>query len=352
MKLLITLMALFASSSLIYAKTNYTDYAKYLDQNWPLPVNLQSSCGIETPNFWINKTEELISVEPINKIYSLDTNEKMILKNLLISQAYNRLFTYSLENQKKEIPQIKFYWLAAGSQASVTVGHALQRGLKERYLKNTRQRNVFERLENLYEPLPAIPSILLSSIGEIKKRTAENNWRVYNDIFWQHLVYLTCGKAEIIRLNEYMIDQMNQNNQYAEAERFHRFINVWKDMDSGKVIEANMQLIYIEQFNILQKYMYDSIDAKLANSLLFFNQMAKADLQGPEGRKIIDFTKYSLTHGRYPNLGYFPTRFKWMKYVVGEQAAYIDELENIPAIEDALSKSLYETYQTINFYLK
>ncbi|MNS92611.1 hypothetical protein D3C72_1267540 [compost metagenome] len=197
-----------------------------------------------------------------------------------------------------------------------------------------------------------MPGLLLRSIDKVKAKTAENNWRVYSDIFWQHLAYVTCGHDEVVLLNEKMMEEKRSLGRTQEVYHYDRFISLWQDMEDGKYLRANMKLIWIEQHNILQKYMYDGLDAKTANALLIFNQMAKADLAGPGGRKILSFDEYSKEKGKYPNLGYFPLRFKWMKYAVSEQAAYLVELATIPNIEKALQKSLYESSLVVGDYLK
>lgn len=92
----------------------------------------------------------------------------MVIRNLLISAAYNRLFTHSLKLQNTKAPTVKYIWIAAGSQASVTVGHALQAGLADQYPMGSRQRQIFRRLESLHKDVPLVPLLLLSNIDRIK----------------------------------------------------------------------------------------------------------------------------------------------------------------------------------------
>ncbi len=332
------------------AASTYSLQDQFLGKTWPISLNPQTECYIQGPKYWREKAENIISLDPLQEYFDLNSDEVMVVRNLLISQAYNRLFTYSLRLQNTERSSLRFYWIAAGSQASVTVGHALQAGLTHKYSKNSRQGEIFNRLDKLHAPLPVIPTLLLSTIKEVKRKTAENNWRVFSDIFWQHLAYLTCGLDEVVRLNTILVNENYARGSFDEVDHFERFIDVWKDMDAGLYFEANMKLIYIEQFIILQRYMYNSLDANVANALLIFNRLAKADLLGTNGKEIKDFGKYSIENGDYPNLGHFPTRFKWMKYVVSEQAAYLNELATPEKIEKVLTKSLFESYQVIRDY--
>jgi len=330
---------------------DYSDYEKSLSTHWALPEVTAQDCQSHDPELWKQKAQAMISLDPVRKKIALNNDEIMVLRNLLISQAYNRLFVHSLRVQQTKRPDIKFIWIAAGSQASVTVGHALQAGLADKYSYGTRQRFVFENLEDLHADIPVIPKVLLKTISETKRKTAENNWRVYSDIFWQHLAYMGCGYNEVVTLNKAIITKLRAKKQYSETNHYDRFIEVWKDMEAGRYMRANMKLIYIEQHNILQRYMYKGIDAQLANAMLFFNSMAKADLSGPGGRKIRSFTRFSLDNGDYPNLSNFPVRFRWMKYVVGEQAAYLKELATLSEIEPVLKRTLQESSQLVDDYL-
>jgi hypothetical protein len=331
---------------------DYSDYEQILSQRWALPEATTQDCQSHNPQVWINKANEMISLDPVTSKVALNDDEVMVLRNLLISQAYNRLFVQSLKIQETERPDIKFIWIAAGSQASVTVGHALQAGLAKKYPYGSRQRFVFENLEALHSDVPTIPKILLKTIAETKRKTAENNWRVFADIYWQHLAYMGCGYNEVVTLNKNIITQLRKDKQYSEINHYDRFIEVWKDMEKGRYVEANKKLIYIEQHNILQRYMYKGLDAQLANAMLLFNSMAKADLSGPGGRPIRSFTSFSLDNGDYPNLSNFPVRFRWMKYVVGEQAAFLKELATMTDIQAVLKKSLHESSQLVDDYLK
>lgn len=348
---LILLLTVFLVHSSAWA-SNYSSYDKSLATYWPIPNAEQGECQVHDPSYWMQRAQRFISVEPIAKYIALNDDEIMVLRNLLISQAYNRLFIYSLNMQQLEQPQIKFFWIAAGSLSSVTVGHALQEGLASKYSKGTRQRAIFESLESLHTRAPLSASILLRTIPEVKRKTAENNWRVYSDILWQHLAYIQCGFDEVKLLNQKLIVEQQRRGDLEKADHYQRFIYMWTDIDKGLYLEASMKLVYIEQHNILQKYMYDGWDAKVANGLLFFNGLAKADLSGPHGRPIQSFTDFSLTNDLYPDLGYFPTRFKWMKYVVSEQAQYLEELKTPENAEAALEKALYESYQTVKQYQK
>lgn len=329
----------------------YAKYYQLLEKYWPLQLGDTSACQSHDPQVWINKAEAMISVEPFRRRLNLNSDEVMVLRNLLVSQAYNRVFTHSLRIQNSDTPMINFFWIAAGSQASVTVGHALQEGLAKKYPKGSRQNYVFSRLEARYPDLPIIPKLLLNNISQVKRKTAENNWRVYSDLMWQHLAYMTCGYDEAVKLNRVLIAKYSAQNNATEVDHYKRFISVWTDIAKGRPRDANMKLIYVEQYQILQKYMYDGLDAQAANAMLVFNSMAKADLSGPHGRPIQSFTEYSISQGLYPNLGYFPHRYKWMKYVVGEQIDFIQELASPDKIEAALTRSLEESYQLVNDYL-
>ncbi|WP_413944379.1 DUF2515 family protein [Bdellovibrio sp. HCB-162] len=343
---LVAFVALFSGQAFC---SPYSDYDLLLESQWPITNVKSEECQIHKASYWIEKAQKLISLEPIQKRVSLDANEVMVIRNLLISQAYNRLFTSSLKANPSQDSHMKFFWIASGSQASVTVGHALQEGLAEKYPEGSRQHMVFQKLESLHKPLPKVPSLLLKNVEEVKQKTAENNWRVYSDIFWQHLVYIHCGYDEIVNLNKQLIAEHSKDAE--KIDHYQRFIDVWTDMEKGLYIEANMKLIWIEQHNILQKYMYDGLDAKAANNLFLFNRMARAELSGPGGRKILSFTNYSLRHATYPNLGYFPFRFRWMKYVVSEQALYLQELKAPEKVEDVLTPSLFESYLIAQSYL-
>ena len=349
---LLPLFFILVFSSTTFA-SEYQRYENLLSKISAIPDHNPVECEFDDPRYWMDKAQNIISVEPIrNEIPDLTADEVMVIRNLLISQAYNRLFMHSLKIQNKEKPDVKYIWLAAGSQASVTVGHALQEGLASKYPYDSRQRKIFRRLESLHGDLPATSAVLLRTIAKVKKKTAENNWRVYSDIFWQHLAYTSCGYNEVVSLNKILIEERREANDRAGVDHYERFLQVWNDMDHGRYVEANMKLIYIEQHNILQKHMYNGLDAKTANILWLFNSMAKADLQGPHGRKIVPFTEYALSKGLYPNLSYFPTRYKWMKYVVREQARYLQELATVPNIQSALERSLKESYQVVNDYLQ
>lgn len=330
--------------------SEYGRYENLLSQYWEIPASSPSECGIKSPQYWKDKAEKIVSVDPIKKKINLNADEVMVLRNLLISQAYNRLFTHSLKVQNTENPVVKFIWIAAGSQASVTVGHALQVGLADKYPLGSRQRKIFRRLESIHPDVAKLPALLLTTIDKVKRKTAENNWRVYSDIYWQHLVYLTCGLQESVRLNQILVDDYRAQGDLKEVDHYQRFISLWNDMDQGKYLEANIQLIYLEQHNILQRYMYDARDAKLANFMLLFNKMASAELLDSRGEKILTFTEFARLHDIYPNLSYFPTRFKWMKYVVSEQAGYLQSLGTIPKMEAVLENSLHESHQVVSDY--
>lgn len=335
--------------SLAFA-SEYARYEDLLAQYSSIPNSTTAECRVHSPQYWRNKAENIISVEPIKQKIDLNADEIMVLRNLLISQAYNRLFTYSLKIQNTETPVIKYFWIAAGSQASVTVGHALQVGLADKYPLGSRQRKIFRRLESIHPDVPAMPALFLKSVDKVKRKTAENNWRVYSDIYWQHLAYMTCGLEESLRLNQILVDEYRAKGDVKEVDHYQRFISLWQAMDQGRYLEANIQLIYLEQHNILQRYMYDARDAKLANFLLLFNKMASAELLDSRGEPIMTFTEYSQRHDLYPNLSYFPTRFKWMKYVVGEQAGYLQSLGTIPKIQAVLENSLHESHQVVSDY--
>jgi hypothetical protein len=346
----LTLLLVFGFRSLAFA-SDYDRYESILARYWAVPNSSPSECQVNSPQYWKDKAENIISVGPITQELNLNSDEVMVLRNLLISQAYNRLFTYSLKIQNTETPVVKFFWIAAGSQASVTVGHALQVGLADKYPLGSRQRKVFRRLESIHPDVPAMSALLLRTIDKVKRKTAENNWRVYSDIFWQHLAYMTCGLNESIRLNQILVDENRSKGDAREVDHYERFISLWQAMEQGQYLEANIQLIYLEQHNILQRYMYDARDAKLANVMLLFNRMASAELADSRGGKIQTFSEYSRAHDLYPNLSYFPTRFKWMKYVVGEQAGYLQSLGTIPKMEAVLEKSLHESHQVVSDYL-
>ncbi|WP_413287955.1 DUF2515 family protein [Bdellovibrio sp. HCB337] len=331
--------------------SDYAQYDQFLSTRWPVPNPYIGECETHNPKYWQWKAQSLISVDPIKAKMQLDDEEVMVLRNLLISQAYNRLFVHSLKNQNVEKPTVKFFWIAAGSQASVTIGHALQEGVIDNFPNNSRAGIILGRLKALRSDLPTAPSIMLKHISDVTKKTAENNWRVYSDIYWQHLAYLACGYKEVVELNKLMISERLAASDKVGVDHYERFIQVWTDMEAGRYLEANMALIYLEQYNILQKHMYNGIDAKTANALLLFNQMAKAELKGPGGREITPFTQFAIQHKRYPNLSDFPTRFEWMKYVVSEQAAYLKELGTVENVEAILQKSLFESYQAISDYL-
>jgi|GEM_PF-5591440 hypothetical protein len=331
--------------------SDYQSYEQVLEKNWPIPNPQPWDCQSHNPYYWMDKAQRMISVEPIKKMQKLSEDEVMVIRNLLISRAYNSLFTYSLRTQNTDLPQVKFIWMAAGSQASVTVGHALQAGLASAAPRFSKARENFRKLEKMHDTVPVLPNVLLRSIDKIKNKTAENNWRVFSDIFWQHLAYTNCGLDEVVLLNQKMVEEKLRLNRYQEKFHYERFIALWQDMEAGKYLQANMKLIWIEQHNILQKHMYDGLDAKAANAMLLFNQMAKADLKGPGGRHILSFNEFSWDRRKYPNLGYFPLRFKWMKYVVGEQAAYLQELGTVPEVEEVMTPSLRESAEFIGFYL-
>lgn len=343
---LFLMLFIFSFSSASFA--SYAHYDGTLSQYWELDTEgMKQHCASHNPYTWQAIAQKMISVKPLqNKIPDLNQDEVMVIRNLLISAAYNRLFTYSLKLQKTDKPTVKYIWIAAGSQASVTVGHALQAGLADQYPKGSRQRNIFKRLESLHKDVPIVPLLLLSNIERIKSLTADGNWKVYSDIYWQHLAYTACGFDEIIALNKSLMQK-----EPHRAAHYERFLYVWNDMEMGRYLEANKKLIYIEQHNILQPQLYDPFDAQTASALGLFNGLAKAELKGPGGRKIDSFNKYSVKHFTYPNLAHFPTRFAWQKYVVAEQAAYLQELGTIPAIQVVLQPSLLESYQVINDYL-
>lgn len=341
---------IFGFRSLAFA-SDYNRFESLLSKYWSIPNSSVSECRVNTPQYWKNKAENIISVTPISEKIDLNPDEVMVLRNLLISQAYNRLFTYSLKIQNTQTPVVKFFWIAAGSQASVTVGHALQVGLADKYPLGSRQRKIFRRLESIHPDVPKMSALLLKTIDKVKRKTAENNWRVYSDIYWQHLAYMTCGLDESLRLNQILVNENLIKGDSREVDHYKRFINLWQDMDQGRYLDANIQLIYLEQHNILQRYMYDARDAKIANVMLLFNKMASAELADSHGRKIQSFSQYSKAHDLYPNLSYFPTRFKWMKYVVGEQAGYLQSLGTITKIESVLENSLHESHQVVNDYL-
>ncbi|MGE3608382.1 MAG: hypothetical protein AB7I27_02250 [Bacteriovoracaceae bacterium] len=345
MKIFFTAIWLLISFNLL--ASSYSEYDQYLSQRWPIID--QTECSEIRPEKWQGLAEEMISLQSFDQL-DLNSDEKMILRNLLISAAYNRLFTYSLRRQQVSTPNMAFIWIAAGSQASVTVGHALQNGLTRRYLPGSRQYNVFQKLEALHYRLPRIPSLFLNYIPAVKRKTAENNWRVYSDIYWQHLAYMNCGLDYIKALNLEMVNRHLSKGEVNEIGHYQEFISVWEDVDSGLYMQANMKLIKIEQYNILQRYMYNDLSAKMANLMLIFNGLAAADLSGPDGRRIKNFSEYSLEHHRYPNLSHYPTRFAWMKYVVSEQGTFIGQLETADRVEEVFEKSLFETYQTIKDY--
>ncbi|AZZ37984.1 hypothetical protein CIK05_14615 [Bdellovibrio sp. qaytius] len=340
---LVLAMTSFSSASF----ANYATYDSTLSETWPLDTDsMKQYCSSHNPDTWMAIAQQMISVKPIqNKIPDLNADEKMVLRNLLISAAYNRLFTHSLKLQNTKTPTVKYIWIAAGSQASVTVGHALQAGLADQYPEGSRQREIFTRLELLHQDVPIVPYLLLANIDRIKAQTAEGNFRVYSDIYWQHLAYTACGYDEIVLLNKIL-----QDANPSMTDHYERFLVVWNDMETGHYLEANMQLIYIEQHNILQPQLYDGLDAQTASALGLFNGLAKAGLKGPGGRSIDSFNAYSIKHFQYPNLAYFPTRFEWQKYVVTEQALYLQELGTIPAIQSVLQPSLEESYQVVNDY--
>lgn len=331
--------------------SDYAQYDRFLSAHWEIPLSYVGECQSHNPQYWQWKAQRLISVDPIKVKMDLDKDEVMVLRNLLISQAYNRLFVYSLKSQNVEKPEVKFFWIAAGSQASVTIGHALQEGIIDNYPNNSRPGLILGHLKELRGDLPTAPTLMLKHISEVARKTAENNWRVYSDIYWQHLAYMACGFEEMVTLNKALIKEKQAEGDTEGADHYKRFIEVWSDMEKGNYLEANMKLIWLEQYNILQKHMYNGIDAKTANALLLFNQMAKAELSGPDGREIESFTKFAIKHGRYPNLSHFPTRFAWMKYVVSEQAAYLKQLGTVEKVEEVLQKSLFESYKAIGEYL-
>jgi hypothetical protein len=344
------LLFIFSFNSLAFA-SDYDRYESLLSKYWSIPNSSPSECQVNSPQYWKDKAENIISVKPITQKIKLSSDEVMVLRNLLISQAYNRLFTYSLKIQNTDTPVIKFFWIAAGSQASVTVGHALQVGLADEYPLGSRQRKIFRRLESIHSDVPTMSALLLKTIDKVKRKTAENNWRVYSDIFWQHLAYMTCGLDESLRLNQILVDEARAKGNARDVEHYERFISLWQEMEQGRYLEANVQLIYLEQHNILQRYMYNARDAKIANVMLLFNKLAKAELADSRGQKIQTFSEYSQAHDLYPNLSYFPTRFKWMKYVVGEQAGYLQSLGTVPRVEAVLENSLHESHQVVNDYL-
>lgn len=344
--------------SLSASAASYQDYDAFLKKKWEIPISESRACGKVDASHWMKLANSMISLAPVQKNFKLNDDEIMVLKNLLISQAYNRLFYLSLERQNTLKPKIGFIWIAAGSQASVTVGHALQNGLADDYYYSSRQYYVFSRLRNLYEPLDPIPSVLLNTIKLIKKKTAMNNWRVFDDIYWQHLAYLNCGLNEVLKINgDLAVNESRLGNQ-ERARHYRQFQSVWRDMDEGLkakngndlLMQANIKLIEIEQYNILQKHMYDGIDAQLASFLLLFNSMAEAELAGPGGRRIMGFTEYSVVNRRYPNLADYSTRFPWMKYVVSEQAMFLRELGTKARIGEVIKKSLYESVQLVKDY--
>ncbi len=340
------LLFIFSFSSASFA--NYPTYDSTLSQYWPLETdNMKQHCASHNPYTWMAIAQQMISVKPLqNKIPDLNADEVMVIRNLLISAAYNRLFTHSLKLQNTKTPTVKYIWIGAGSQASVTVGHALQAGLADQYPLGSRQRQIFRRLESLHKDVPLIPALLLANIDKIKTQTAQGNWKVYSDIYWQHLAYTVCGYDEIMSLNKRL-----QKDTPSLAGHYERFLAVWNDMENGRYLDANKKLIYVEQHNILQPQLYAGLDAQTASALGLFNGLAKAELAGPGGRKIDSFNRYSIKHFNYPNLAHFPTRFVWQKYVVTEQALYLQELGTIPAIESVLLQSLKESYQVINDYM-
>lgn len=185
MKIRLFLLLFFVSfSSVSFA--NYLHFDGKLNQYWELDTEgMKQHCASHNPYTWQAIAQKMISVKPIqNKIPDLNQDEVMVIRNLLISAAYNRLFTHSLALQNTKAPTVKYIWIAAGSQASVTVGHALQAGLADQYPMGSRQRKIFRRLESLHKDVPLIPLLLLSNIDRIKSLTADGNWKVYSDIYW------------------------------------------------------------------------------------------------------------------------------------------------------------------------
>lgn len=337
-------------SVISFSSASFATYANYdsmLNETWTLDTDsMKKHCSSHNPYTWMAIAQQMISVKPIkNKIPDLNADEEMVIRNLLVSAAYNRLFTHSLKLQNTKTPIVKYIWIGAGSQASVTVGHALQAGLADQYPLGSRQKQIFRRLESLHKNVPLIPLILLANIDKIKAQTADGNWKVFSDIYWQHLAYTACGYDEIMVLNRNLMKV-----KPSMAGHYERFLAVWNDMENGRYLDANMKLIYIEQHNILQPQLYDGLDAQTASALGLFNGLAKADLKGPGGREIDSFNKFSIKNFLYPNLAFFPTRFMWQKYVVKEQALYLQELGTIPAIQTILQPSLKESHQVINDY--
>lgn len=136
---------------------------------------------------------------------------------------------------------------------------------------------------------------------KLEKALQTGNNAVYNDIYWEHLAYQSCGIAEL-------------EKAYNEGKINDKVITAWRKIDAGKtagdpaaIWDGNGKLLEYEQRTVLQDAVYDqdrAIWKNISTAPVKWYQKIESPIPGDKQ----SFQKY-VDGG---DIGNFDDRWKWI----------------------------------------
>lgn len=164
------------------------------------------------------------------------------------------------------------------------------------------------------------------------------NYFVYKDLYWQHLVAMECGIDSILLYSSLPADLIAGWREIATG--------ISEENGQSKVWEGNKKLLKYEQFQILQKYVFDA-DRSL------WTQLSQIDRE-----KITLFRAASeitfATVNPNGDFGNFEDRWRWVEQAVVGPSQKLDSANTISGPElgksmvDQVSRDLASVIENIN----
>ncbi len=331
----------------------YDFYSDKLNQLRPLPQEID--CSRITARELRGLASKMISTDKISlhtKSAKDQAVESAILQNALIVQAYSRLYVQTQAHLPKGAGN-PLQWLGVASHSSSIVGKTLRVGQQAQENDRPGLASVEKRDQAfLQEPDGARDFFLKNKATAMK--TLAGNVEVFKDLFWLNLAASYCGPAKAASLCE---DLKRSNPDGKAIAHYDTLANAWSLIAEGTakkdpelISKGNIQILAAEQKDILQPIMYSSTAARTTNAFGVFNSLAKTDFYDPSGKPLQTFEEFSNAHGTTANLSNFDSRFNWMKYIVENQAQYIDKTNQTGGTKTTFLPPLMDAYDILSDY--
>ncbi len=222
-----------------------------------------SLCG-QSVQDWKSFAKDLINIPHQGWMSELAA---VVYRNTLITEAYAQLYLYS----RARVPACRdsvLPWVGGASLGSLKSGQVMRSGLSSAVggieeFDRVKDANYLRRFQDVVGPF-----LVEDAIQSATLTLGEGNRAIFEDLYWQLLAGASCGATTVI-------DTIEREKNWQKDAKLKASMKSWRLLADGSgscepkaITAANTNFVYVEQYLVAQKAMYEGFFRYFAGWML------------------------------------------------------------------------------------